>query len=410
MKKKSIEQQLPEKTEKPSLAAWVKKNWPAILAFFLLLCVYAGQLLYANVKPETEDAAATGTPSALTSYEEAVVVNVSQDEVQLSRTNNYNYDDLETGKQVVLVRITTGDHAGELREVTNNVSTFNQIRLKTGDKIVVIQTVSTETGEIISLAVNERSRLPLILVLVGVFFLVILLVGGRTGLKSLVGLIWIFIPLLLKGAMPAPTALLLCVEVAAMCFLLLGGLNKKTITAMLGTVAGMGLAALFSLIAQKLLQINSYSMYNTDPQLDAFVTTQWQGIPLHITGLLTAGVIISALGAVMDVAMSLSSAVSELKAVNPDLTPRDLWKSGMNIGRDMVGTMTNTLILAFVGSSLVILIFIWIQNPPARLFANSSFLAVELVSGLSSSVGLILAVPITALIAAVLFGRKPRQK
>ena len=147
MKKKSIEQQLPEKTEKPSLAAWVKKNWPAILAFFLLLCVYAGQLLYANVKPETEDAAATGTPSALTSYEEAVVVNVSQDEVQLSRTNNYNYDDLETGKQVVLVRITTGDHAGELREVTNNVSTFNQIRLKTGDKIVVIQTVSTETGE-----------------------------------------------------------------------------------------------------------------------------------------------------------------------------------------------------------------------------------------------------------------------
>ena len=139
--------------------------------------------------------------------------------------------------------------------------------------------------------------------------------------------------------------------------------------------------------------------------MDEFRNIQQQGIPLRIHGLLTAGVIISSLGAVMDVAMSLSSSISELKTVNPEMTRAALWRSGMRIGRDMVGTMTNTLVLAFVGSSLLLIIYMWSLELSFYQLLSSTFFSVELISALSSSVGVVLAVPVTALIGSAMFGK-----
>jgi uncharacterized membrane protein len=105
--------------------------------------------------------------------------------------------------------------------------------------------------------------------------------------------------------------------------------------------------------------------------------------------------------------MSLSSAIRELKQVNPELSRGALFRSAMNIGRDMVGTMTNTLILAFVGSSLVTVIRLWMQGPSARVLLSSAYFAVELIQAVSSSIGVILTVPLTAVIGAVFFSRRP---
>ena len=93
----------------------------------------------------------------------------------------------------------------------------------------------------------------------------------------------------------------------------------------------------------------------------------------------------------MDVAMSISSALSELKAVNPEMTLGELWKSGRNIGRDMVGTITNTLILAFLGSGFTLMIYLYSLDLPWRELMSSSYLALEVVSGVSSAIGVILA-------------------
>ena len=130
------------------------------------------------------------------------------------------------------------------------------------------------------------------------------------------------------------------------------------------------------------------------------------GTPIGLRGLLVAGIIISALGAVMDVAMSISSALSELKAVNPELTQRDLWKSGRNIGRDMVGTMTNTLILAFLGSGFTLIIYLYSLDLPWHELMSSSYLALEVVSGVASAIGVILSVPVTTIFGSVLFSQK----
>jgi uncharacterized membrane protein len=112
----------------------------------------------------------------------------------------------------------------------------------------------------------------------------------------------------------------------------------------------------------------------------------------------------------MDVAMSLSSAVAELKQVTPGLGRRALWRSAMNIGRDMVGTITNTLILALVGSSLVTVLRLWAQGPTWRMLLTSGYFAVELISAVASSIGVILAVPLAAGIGAALFGMKNKER
>ena len=126
-------------------------------------------------------------------------------------------------------------------------------------------------------------------------------------------------------------------------------------------------------------------------------------------GLLVAGVIISALGAVMDVAMSIASAQSELKAVDPNLSARALWRSGMNIGRDMVGTMTNTLILAILGSGMVLILYLYSLNLSWYQLMASSYIAIELISSVSSAIGVILAVPLTNAAGALLYSARAKN-
>ena len=205
----------------------------------------------------------------------------------------------------------------------------------------------------------------------------------------------------MKGAATLPTTFLLCAYVAAVSFVLLGGVQKKTVCALLGTVAGMALALLFALLAQGLLRINGLRSADVEPLLQLRQT----GTPIGLRGLLAAGVIISALGAVMDVAMSLSSALSEVRSADPTMDRKALFRSGMNIGRDMVGTMTNTLILAFLGSGLVLTLYLYTLGLSPHQLLSSAYLSTEVMTAVSSSIGVILSVPLTALICAFAYTR-----
>lgn len=395
---------LAPKAERLSFRGWLKQNWIALLVLALAAAVFVGLYVYSHQGQIYQN---QSTELEYLSYETATVLNVSRDTVTPDRLAG-TVEIAEVGSQTILIRVTSGEFEGQTFELENYVSVFNGTKLATGDNIVVA--VYAKDGAALNITVYQYDRVPEILWLLVIFFLIVVLVGGKTGLKSLLGLvvtviclIWILCPLLMKGFDPAWTALGLCVYVEIICFTLLDGINKKTLSAMVGTAVGMGLAALFGVAAQAFTRINSYSMYTTSTLVDEFRNIQQQGIPLRIHGLLTAGIIISSLGAVMDVAMSLSSAISELKTVNPSLTFGQLLRSGMRIGRDMVGTMTNTLVLAFVGSSLLLIIYMWSLELSFHQLLSSSFLAVELISALSSSVGVVLAVPLTALVGAAMF-------
>ena len=374
--------------------------WISVMALAALLGLFAGLFFY-TWEREVADPVA----DEASAYETAIVTQILSDNTEQDETAENSW----RGEQKILAEITSGKYAGETFLVDNAVGILTDYSpVEVGDKVVVH--ISTYSDGTTMTTVYTPNRSGMLYVIMGLFILVTILVGGRTGLKSILGLVLtivvlvcVYMPLLEKGWPPISTAFLLCSAVCVACFIILGGCSRKILCACLGTIAGMALAMLFGILAQKLLQINGYQGEHAEALYNERVT----GIPYRIRGLLVAGVIISSLGAVMDVAMSISSALRELKSVNPQMTTGELWRSGMNIGRDMVGTMTNTLILAIFGSSLMLILYIYSMNLSWNQFVSSSFMAVEVVSSVASAMGVILAVPLTTLAGAVIYGKEP---
>ena len=169
----------------------------------------------------------------------------------------------------------------------------------------------------------------------------------------------------------------------------------KTLVAALGSFGGVVLAGLLAWGACKIVHISGMNMDEAESLL---LTAVDNG--LKIKGLYICGILIAAEGAVMDIAMSIASAVDELHRVNPTLTTGALFRSGMNIGRDAMGTMANTLVLAFAGTSLNMMIFIYAYDVSYVQLLNTDFMAIEVIRSLSASVGIVLTVPLVAWLSA----------
>ena len=383
---------------KLDLKEWLRKNWITLAVLLAAVVIFA--VWRARVAPEK---AAPNTAGDYVEYDNGKVLEILSDSTESDETS----DGAFRGEQMMLVEVTTGQYKGEQLQVYNYVGPLYGIPLKSGDSVTL--TVSTFENGDVQATVYEYNRSTPVLIVVGLFLLVTLLVGGRTGAKALLGLVFtvlcvflLLFPSLMKGAATLPTTFLVCVFVAAVSFVLLGGVREKTVCALLGTVAGMAFALIFALISQRILRIDGMRSADIEPLLQLRQT----GTPIGLRGLLAAGVILSALGAVMDVAMSLSSALSEVHDADPGMDWRALFRSGMNIGRDMVGTMTNTLILAFLGSGLVLILYIYTLGLSPHQLMSSAFLATEVVTAVSSSIGVILSVPFTALISAWAYGSR----
>lgn len=316
-------------------------------------------------------------------------------------------DNAYRGEQLMTVKVTTGRYAGETLLVSNYVGPVYGQPLKEGDGVSL--TISTYENGDHKATVYEYDRFGALAFVVALFFLVTILVGGRTGAKSLVALtvtvlclFGILLPALLKGAPTLPTVFLVCAYVAIVSFTILGGVRRKSICAAVGTVAGMAAALLFALLAQKLTKIDGLRIADIQPILQLRQT----GTPIGLKGLLAAGIVVSALGAVMDVAMSIASSLEEVHAANRSLGFRELFRSGMNIGRDLVGTMTNTLILAFLGSSFVLILYLYSLSLQRWQLLTSAYVAIEVISGVASSTGMILAIPLTAAFSSFLLSHE----
>ena len=384
--------------KKPGLKAWLSTEKWGLLLLLAAALLFIGARLWLG-------AGEAETPSSgdYAEYEKGVVVEILSD----SSVRDEASDGGWRGEQRLTVELQTGQYAGKTLLVSNFIGPLYGVPLRAGDSAALI--VNTYASGEIRATVYEYNRIPALLGVLLLFALATVLVGGKTGLKSLIGLavtviclFWVLIPLLLRGAPTLPTVFFCCVFITAVAFTILGGLHRKTVCAMLGTVAGVALAMLFGLAAQHFARIDGLRMSEVEPLLHLRQT----GVPIGLRYLLVGGIVISALGAVMDVAMSISSALEEVHAANPGYGANELFRSGMNIGRDMIGTMTNTLILAFLGSGFTLIIYLYSLGLARYQLLPSAYMAIELISGLSSSIGMILAIPLTALISAGMIGRK----
>ena len=377
----------------------MQKKWISAAVLAVVLAIFAGLFVIAH--PAREEA-----PEAAEymEYENAVVEQILTDSTEADPVSEGHF----RGNQNLIVRVKTGRYAGQQMMADNTVGPIYGCPMAVGDGVTV--GLSTYSDGTVRCYIYEYDRSMGLALVLGAFLLVTVLVGGRVGLKSLLSLgltvaalIFILLPLLLRGWPTILTTFFVSVLVTAATFVILGGVDKKTVCACLGTLAGIALATVFGLLAQNLLRIDGYRQEYAEALLQL---RQTEESAIGITGLITAGVIVSALGAVMDVAMSISSALQELTRVNPDLTSKDLFRSGMNIGRDMVGTMTNTLILAILGSGLTLVVYIYSLSLQPWQLLSSAYMSLEAISGIASSIGVMLAVPLTAAICAVSFGKK----
>lgn len=358
---------------------------------FLLVIYYAN-----NDRPIYKEGDTSGT-----SYEVGKVVGILENHVTVDEST----DGLWRGDMKLQVKILTGEYKGETAEVINYFSSLYNVRVNQGDK-VSIRIDENEKGYQVS--VYNYYRVPQIIGAVVIFLLLLIVIGGKKGAKSAVGLIFtmvciigILLPLTLKGYSPLLITIMLILICNLVTFFLIDGVQIKTVVAAVGSMCGVLAGAGFAVLAQHFMSVTTYQMDEAESLLLITSTTD-----LNMRNLFLCGILIACMGAVMDVSMSIASSIAELHTVNPQLTRWELFRSGMNIGKDAMGTMSNTLILAFAGNSLNMMVMIYSYGIGFQQLMNTDFIAIEIIRSIAGSIGIICTVPFVALIASTVFAKR----
>lgn len=308
--------------------------------------------------------------------------------------------------QEVTIEILEGDYAGEEFE-TEFVLSYDiegkilAYELDKGDRVLV-QIAEDAEGNV-SVTVQDVVRSNYIFLMFGFFLLSIVLVGGKRGLKAIIGLVltiviiyYILVKNIFGGENAIVTAIISAMLIIVGTFIVIGGFNRKILTAAIGTLGGVITAGGVALFFNHLAKMSGAC--EDAIQLSINMST----INFNFRDLLFVGIIVSALGACMDVGMSIASSLDEIKMKNPDITWKELFKSGMNIGRDVIGTMTNTLILAYVGNSLTLILLFMACNMGLTEILNKETIAEQVIAAIAGSIGVVYTVPITSFVYSVL--------
>lgn len=379
-----------------------KKKIATVIICVVCAMFFAGLLYYANYdRPHY-----TITDDSGTEYETARVLNVIEDNTTVDEEN----ENILRGSEVIEIELLTGRYKGDTVTVTNYFGAVNNVIVGEGDKLTVrIDTLGVGEYEV---SVYNYHRTTLILWIVALFLLTLMLIGGRRGVKAVAGLIFtlvcivfILVPMCLKGYSPVLVTCFVILITNLACYALLGGLSTKTVTACAGSMCGVLMAALLAYLAQTLAGVTTFQMDEAEALL--LVKSEY---PLQMRGLFISGILIASMGAVMDISMDIASALDELHRHNPKLTARELFASGMNIGRDVMGTNANTLVLAFAGSSLNMMILIYSYGVSFTQLVNTDFVAIEVIRAVAGSMGIVLTVPVVAAISALAYQDRKKSK
>jgi uncharacterized membrane protein len=375
---------------------WSRMAQPKFRAgvFILLLIVFAASVYRFNLMDEFTFNEQTG--SAYERYEKARVVDITKEQLE----KDPNVEGLYRGTQELSLKILSGEHKGEVVPVTNYLSTMFNVHAKVGTMLTV--NIATANESHYNVTVYNYYRAPYLYGMIAIFLAILWAIGGKKGLKSAVALIFtfgsiffLFLPMLYRGYSPMLAAIIVVTTTIIVTLLLLDGWSSKSMSAIIGTMIGVILAGCIATLAGHLLHINGF---NTNDSETLLLVADNTG--LHVQGLLFAGVLIAALGAIMDIGISIASAVHEVYTTNRELGPTALFMAGMNVGRDMMGTMATTLILAFTGSSLMSLLVLYAYKVPFNQLVNMNLVTIEVLQGMTGSIGVILTAPIVAFVSS----------
>jgi uncharacterized membrane protein len=344
------------------------------------------------------------------SFVRGVVTQVNRDETEESA----DMPGWRLGVQNITVRLTGGEDAGTEVTFDNYLSTTHAVVASAGLRVIVKADQPEGVAPYYSLYQYDRSGG---LALAALLFVGLMALAGRgKGLCGALGLALaicliggVLLPSIYNGLPPVGMTLLVCMVIAALSLLLLNGVSRKTGAAVLSTALGMLGAAAFYALLSGLLHVTGYHLEEGE---ELILIARSTG--LQIRQILFSGILLSSLGAVMDTAMSVASSLWELRQVHPNIRRRELFRSGMTIGGDMIGTMCQTLVLAFAGGALATLLVLLSYGTQPDQFLSSDLVALEVLQSLTGSLAVVLAVPVTSAVCALLLNTEqaetaPRQ-
>ena len=366
--------------------ALLKNIW---IRGIIIICLLIGGICFLQDYNQVEKPTLVSTQGR--SFEKATVIDIVKDNLQ--------EDGSRIGDQVVLLKMETGEKKGEVLEANSPNGLLFGTACRVGLEVI---TISSSVGQLNVTTVYNVDRSMPIYIFIALFLGALCLIGGKKGIKSAIAIVfsficivYLFFPMIMKGHSPFVSAIFTATIITAVTIFLINGFTIKAVSAILATFCGLLIAGITADCFGYFTSLSGYNVSNIESLL--FIG---QNTLIDVGELLFAGVLFASLGAVMDIAMDVSSAVHELHLKNPDLKPKELFKSGMNVGRDIMGTMSTTLILAFFGGSLGVWVLDYVYDLPYLQLINSNSIGIEIMQGISGSFGVILTVPIVAAFSA----------
>lgn len=370
-----------------------------LIASFLFFVVFIAILIWINQSLPGD----VPTAASQIKFARAHVTKLISDEAKAEDWT----EGLRIGVQEVYLQLDSGEDKGKILPAVNYMSVYNNVDLKVGTRVIARLDIDAN-GRTYIASIPNYNRGPALLGLTVIFVLFLAVFGGKKGIAAILGLvfaivdIWfLLIPMIMYGINPILSSIVISAVTTAISLVLLNGFSMKTFCATIGCVGGVAMAGAAAALTAAATPINGFNMSEAEE-----LVLRTGGTSLNVSGLLISAILIAALGAVMDVAMTITSAVFEVHQLNPELNRQKLIQSGINIGRDAMGTMANTLILAFAGSALNMLILFRIFDYPYLQIFNSDMMALEIIQGISGSIGIVMTVPLVAFLSAFLCSRK----
>lgn len=326
----------------------------------------------------------------------AVVLSVDNDDVSTVGLSSIGHQELE-------VKILEGDYRGKTVTAKNNLTGKADIEnlFQVGDTIIVA--VVTKNSAIDTVIAVDLYRQQTLLLLFALFVFALLLYAGVVGVKALISfvltvfIIWeVLVKNILAGSNPILTTTYTLMLLSAVIIFLVAGFNRRGWSAFLGTISGLFITLLITLAFGD--KVGLFGM--TQPYVSMLVFSGYYN--LDIRQVFYSAIILGASGAAMDIAMDIAASMDEVKCKKPDISPKELIKSGFTVGRHVIGTMATTLLLAYSGGYLTLLMIFRVKESSVLRMLNLKIVAAEIMRTLIGSIGLVLVAPITALVGGII--------
>ncbi|WP_330395608.1 YibE/F family protein [Tyzzerella sp. An114] len=337
-----------------------------------------------------------------TGFEDALTYKESEKcKAEVISVNNDRIIDtglVRSGEQTCELVMLNGKFEGRTAEGYNllNGSLENDKIFAVGDKALVL--VNYSGDEILSVSMVDHYRINYEALLALIFVVFLVLFAGKTGVRSIVSFavtvltIWkVLIPMCLKGYEPVIIGLLITGLLTVIIISLVYGFDRRFISAVTGAFAGLIVTCVLGIIFTKSLKIHGAVMAYSESLLYSGYSD------LNLTKIFMAGIFISSSGAVMDLAVDITSAVHEVVGKKPDISWKEASISGMNVGKAAMGTMTTTLLLAYSGGYIAMLMVFMAQGTPIYNILNYKYVSAEIIDTIVGSFGLVSVAPLTAL-------------